>query len=144
MPNPNPDLTLPRRDLLRALVREAQVAAGTIRGKHGFTLVSLSTLPDDQLACLVPAVSPAYTIDLGDDCVWARPTGGGQPIRLFSLDIENTAAFNLFNGQNTLGDAGRLLAAQLGWDQPRAFAHVRALFLDLVRHMVCLPSNFLE
>ena len=144
MPNPNPDLTLPRRDLLRALAREAQVAAGTIRGKHGFTLVSLPTLPDDQLARLIPAVSPAYTIELDAGSVWARPTGGGQPVRLFSREIEHTAPFNLFNGQNTLGDAGRLLAAQLGWEQPRAFAHVRALFLDLVRHMVCLPSNFVE
>jgi hypothetical protein len=133
-----------RRSLFLALAREAQVLAGTLRGGQGFSLANLVRLPDEQLARLIPAVSPACTIVVGDDAVWAERAGSGEAVRLFSLEVENTAAFNLFNGENTLGDAATLLAEQLAWDRPRAFAHLRALFLSLARQMVCLPTNPLE
>jgi hypothetical protein len=139
-----PDLSFScnRRTFLPAILREAIVTTGMLRGGQAGRLSELDSLPDDQLAQLKPVVNPAYEILVEDDCVWGRHKQTGTAFRLFSVDErENLTTFNLFDGSHSLAEVGRLLSAEMGWDEAQGFAHARELFLSLVSHLVCIPKD---
>jgi hypothetical protein len=144
MDSPQRDLSFScdRRAFLPALVREAFVTLGMFRGGQGGRLSELEALPDDQLARVTPVVNPAYEILVEEDCVWGKHKRTGTAFRLFSVEErENLITFNLFNGIHSLGEAGRLLSQEMGWEEALGFRHARELFLSLVSHLVCLPKD---
>lgn len=135
--------TCNRRTFFRALFQEAAVIRGSLKGGQGFRLSELGSLPDDQLAHVEPVVHPHYEIFVDRGDVWARYKLKEQtPLKLFSADEkENLASFNLFDGRHNLGQISSHLAREMGWDEARAFAHVRLLFLSLAQRMVCVPKG---
>ncbi len=131
-----------RRQFLPALLQEALVTLGMLRGGQGARLADLGSLPDEQLARLRPVVNPACDIAVDADQVWARYKRTGAAVRLFAIDeAEKLTAFNRFDGEHTLGEVGALLAEEWGWDQAKGFALARDLFLTLVGQGVCLPKD---
>ena len=148
MKHPHRDLpfTCSRRTLFRALFQEVAVIHGSFKGKPGFRLSELGSMPDDQLAQVKPMVHPHYEIFEGEASVWARyKLKERAPLKLFSTEErENMVPFTMFDGQHTLGEISNHLAQEMGWTQVRAFAHVRDLFLSLVTPMVCVPADPLE
>jgi hypothetical protein len=144
MNSPQHDLSFScdRRRFLPALLREAFVTLGMLRGGQGGRLSELDSLTDEELAGVTPIVNPAYEILVEDDCVWGRHKPTGTAFRLFSVEErENLFTFNLFNGICSLGEAGRLLSQEMGWDEAQGFSHAREFFLSLVSHLVCLPKD---
>ena len=141
--SPRPDLsfTCSRRRLLPALFQEMAVLLGLFKGGQGGRLSDLSALPDDQLALISPIVNPDCEIfvDQGHVCSRFKRTQAAQ--QLFPMEREYLAAFNLFNGQYTLGEIGVRLSQEMGWEEARGFAHARDLFLSLVRRLVCVPKD---
>jgi hypothetical protein len=135
------DFSLSRRAFFPALIREAQVLSGTLKGVRSYPLRELGDLPDDQLADLIPVVQPDFAVLVEGEYLVARHRETGAVVQLVSAVKENVLALNLFDGRATLGTAGRLLARRMGWDGARGFAHVRELFLCLVGHLVCVPLN---
>jgi hypothetical protein len=131
-----------RRRLLPALVQEALVTLGMTRGGLGCRLSELGSLPNGQLACVRPMINFACEILVDEDQVWARDLKAGSIVRLFSVDErEKLLVFNLFDGEHNLAEIGGRLAQEMDWDEARAFACARELFLDLVGCLVCLPRE---
>jgi hypothetical protein len=135
-----------RRQFFRALFQEAAVVRGSLQGRPGYRLSELGRLPDHQLAQVKPVVNQDYEIFVDQGYVRARYEIKEQaPLKLFSMEEkESRVAFNLFDGRHSLGEIGRHLAQEMEWDEGRAFAHARDLFLSLVEPMVCVPRDPLE
>jgi hypothetical protein len=144
--HPRRDLsfTCDRRTFFRALLQEAFVIRGSIKeGGQGGRLSALGSMPDEQIAHVRPVVSDdcEILVDQGHVCARYRPKEQ-PPIRLFSVEEEgNLTAFNMFNGEHTLGEIGSRLAQEKAWDESVAFEHVRDLFLTLVERAVCHPKD---
>jgi hypothetical protein len=117
------------------------VTRGILQGKPGGRLSELGSLPDDRLAQVTPVINPEYEIMVDQTDVWSKHKRTGAITKLFPMEKENLAVFNLFNGSYTLGQVAKNVSQELGWDQAKAFAQVRSLFLDLVSHMVCVPRD---
>lgn len=133
-------LRVSRRGLLQALAHEVVVLGDQRRGAPTARIADLGEWPDEQIAELVAEVVPGCVISVRDGFVWGRPPRAERPRRLFPLDSPAVAAFNLFNGSNTLGAVGRRLAESLGWEPARGLAYVRGLFLCLGLAGVCQPG----
>jgi hypothetical protein len=87
-------------------------------------------------------VNPACEILIEKDWLCGRYGGTEGPRRCFSLEEkENLVAFNLFSGQLSLGDIGRRLAGEMGWDEARGFAHAKGVFLSLASQGICTPRD---
>jgi len=140
----NLDFSLSRRAFFPALLREAWVLSGTLKGKPAFTFSELGDLPDNQLAGLIPMILPTVAVYIDGERVVGRYKRTGTEIELFPAEKENVLALNQFNGKATLATAGSRLAQQMGWDEAQGFAYVKDLFLSLVGHLVCVPRNPLE
>ena len=134
-------ITCTRRQFWRALLREIVVTRGVIQGKSEGRLADLGSLPDDRLALVRPIMNPSYEIFVDQAHVWCKHTKTGATIKLFPIEKENLAVFNLFNGEHTLGEIARRVSQEMSWDQARGFAHTRKLFLSLVSHLVCVPKD---
>lgn len=130
-----------RRKFFRALFQEVIVFEGSLKGGQGFRLTELGSLPDDQLAQIKPIVNPDCEIFLEEGHIYSKSRKTGATLKLFPAEKENLAAFNLFDGRHDLGEIARRLAQEMGWDEERAFAHARNLFLFLVQHVVCVPKE---
>ncbi len=133
--------TYGRRQLWRALLQEVIVSCTSVRGRQGVRLSQLGELSDETLGGLRPAVVPGWQMTLRQGQVCGRAKGKEEAVPLFAATPENLAAFNLFDGQHTLREAGAQVAAQLGWEEARGFRHARGLLLELVARLVCLPAN---
>jgi hypothetical protein len=130
-----------RRHFWRFLLNEAFVVIDSFNGQEGFRLADLDSLPDDQLAGLKPIINPDYKIFVDQGYVCGRSKKIEITLKLFPIKKENLTAFNLFDGKHSLGQVAEHLAAELGWDKARAFAHARELFLSLVNRLVCIPKD---
>jgi hypothetical protein len=141
---PREDLSLncTRRTFFRALLQEAAVIHGALKGKPGCRISELGSLPDEQLAQVRPVMNPDYEICLEKGEVWARHKSKEMsPLRLFAVEEkENLLPFNMFNGGHTLDEITRHLAQEMDWEEAEAFAHLRDFFLSLVERAVCLPK----
>lgn len=133
--------TCSRRAFFRALFQEAMVFRGSLKGGQGFRLSDLGNLPDSQLATIKPMLNPDCEISVDQDHTWSRSKKAGSTLRLFPTTKENTLVFDMFTGQHTLEEIGQHLAQEMGWDEARAFAHARSLFLALVERQVCFPKD---
>jgi len=132
-----------RRRFFPMLLQELAVTMDTAKGKPGFALGDMSDLPDDQLRGLIPIMNPAHKIFTEKGFVCSRTPGKDEDIihKLFPISTENLAVFNRLNGRHTLSEIGEMVARDLKWEQPDAFAHTRKLFCLLVSARVCLPKN---
>ena len=141
-PDPHPPFSCSRREFLPSLFKETIVTLGMLRGGRGGRLSELADLPDEQLALIKPIVNRAFEIHVEGDRVLGKHKETGIVLELFSVEEgERLAAFNLFDGKRNLGQIGMLLSEELGWDESRAFAEARELFLSLVSHLVCVPKE---
>ncbi len=136
--------TYNRRQFWRALLQEMFVFSGSVKGGKAHQLSELSGLPDYQLAQIRPIVNPEYEIFTDQDHVWGRYKKTEATVRLFPTKAENLAVFNLFNGMYSLDEIGQQLSQEMDWDEARAFAHVRGLFLSLAINLVCVPRDPLD
>ena len=140
-PRRDQSFTCSRRKLLPALFQEMVVVLGSLKGGQGGRLSDLSNLPDDQLSQVTPIMNPDYEIFVDQDHVCSRSRRTQATLRLFPMEREYLAAFNLFNGRHTLGEIGQRVSQEMGWDEDRGFTHSRDLFLSLVRRLVCVPKD---
>ena len=130
-----------RRGFFSALVREMIVAAGSSRGRAGYALADLSSLPDEVLSGLVPEVNPAFEIRVESGWLCSRNSNTGADIHLFELSAQNVYVFNRFDGCHTLSEIATDLASSAGCELQDAFAFTCDLFLLLARQYVCMPAN---
>lgn len=131
-----------RRRFLPALLREAIVTLGMLRGGEGGRLSELTSLPDERLADITPVLNPAFAIEAEGEKVWARYLETGATVPLFAADDDAAwMTFNLFDGRHTIQEAGIRLADRMGWDKDAGFAHAKDLFLQLVENLVCVPKD---
>jgi hypothetical protein len=146
MKHPRRDLPFKcsRRTFFRALFQEAAVVRGSFKGGQGCRLSELGSLPDDQLAQVRPVLNPDCEILVDQGYVCSRRKKTEATLKLFPAEKENLVVFNMFNGRHDLGEIGSHLAQEMGWDDARAFAHARDLFLSMVQRAVCVPRDPLE
>ena len=137
-------VTCSRRDLWRVLLQEILVLRGSIKGGQGCRLADLSSLPDEQLARVRPTLNTDCQVFADQGYVCGRLGNSKDCLRLFAENRENLVAFNLFDGEHRLDEIGARVSQEMSWDESKAFAHTRDLFLSLVRHMVCFPKDPLE
>jgi hypothetical protein len=133
--------TVSRREFLPALLQEALVLIGSFKGRQSFRLSEMCNLPDDRLVQVRPMVNPEHEIFMDEGRVCSRARKTGATLVLFPIEGETLAVFNLFNGSRSLGEIGRHLAGEMGWDEAEGFARAKELFLSLVNHLVCVPRD---
>ena len=142
---PNQDQAAPfavdRRHLLPALAHELVAWLDLARGRPVFQLGDLWTMPDQQLAQIIPRQNPAVEVFVADGYLWSREARSGAVHQEFATEWANIVTFNLFDGQRSLDNIGRRVAEEMGWEESQGFAHAKSLFLTLVRHLVCVPAN---
>jgi hypothetical protein len=143
MKHPRRDLPFKcsRRTFFRALFQEAAVVRGSFKGGQGCRLSELGNLPDDQLAQVRPIVNSdrELFVDQGYVCCKSKTTEAIS--KLFLAERENLVVLDMFDGRHNLGEIGIRLAQEMGWDEARAFAHARDLFLSMVQRAVCVPRD---
>ena len=142
-------ITFPRRDLVFQLTRrglfqqaalELAVSKGEQRGGVGHSLSRLGSLPDADLAGLVPGIIPGSRITVAKGWVWGQSPEMTQPYRLFTPDPATLCAFNGLNGRTSLQTIADQLSTTMSWEMAHAFAFSRGLFLHLVQLRLCLPQ----
>jgi hypothetical protein len=136
--------TCSRRQFLPALLQEMFVIAGAFKGRQGFRLSELGSLPDSQLAQIKPIVNPEYEIFMDQGHVCSRSRRTEATLKLFPIEKENLVVFNMFNGRHSLAEIGERLSQEMSWDEAKGFEHARDLFLSLISHLVCVPKDPLE
>jgi hypothetical protein len=135
-------LSCSRRAFFPALLREATVTLGMLRGGQGGRLSELGNLPEQKLALLKPIVNPAYEILVEEDSVWGRYKSTGATIKLFDLEErESLLAFNMFDGKHNLGQIGRQLAQEMGWPEAAGFVYAKDLFIFAAGYLICVPKD---
>lgn len=140
--NANFSVAYSRRGFWRGLLHEAFVVSGLLKGGQACRLSDLASLPDEELARVRPAVHRACDIFVDGDQVWSHCRETGDRVCLFpTADTASSAALGMFDGHHTLGQVGKRLAQTLDWDEARAFAHARDLFLRLAERLICLPRD---
>jgi len=132
---------LGRRSFFRTMVSETIALFDELHGKPQFRLADLWELPDDMLAQIMPVVLPDVEIIVTEQHVSARRQDKDEINPLFDCEPANMFVFNRFNGQATIGQIGKELAAEMSWDEEEGFVYAKNLFLQLVRMRVCVPSN---
>jgi hypothetical protein len=138
----DPSFACSRRRFFPALLREAAVTLGMLRGGFGCRISDLSGLPDDQLAKIKPVLNPMYEILVEQDQVLGKNRETEAIVQLFSKEEEESRlAFSLFNGKHTLAQVGERVAEEMGWDGTEGFAHAKEMFLSLVTHLVLVPQD---
>ena len=141
-PSHDPAFSVSRRRFLPALVQEALVTMGMLRGGQGGRLSELGDLPGEQLALVRPVLNPDCEILVEENWLCGRLRGAKTSRRLFSMEErEKLVVFNLFSGQLSLGDIGQRLAEEMDWADARGIAHAKSLFLSLARHGICTPKD---
>jgi hypothetical protein len=133
-----------RRQFWRALLQEVSVTYNSLKGRPGYALSDLGSLPDSQLACIKPIMHPDCEAFVDQGHVWSRCNQTGAILKLFPAVQENLIPFRMFDGQHHLSDIGEHLAQEMGWDRERGFAHAKELFLLLVSYLACIPSAPLD
>ncbi len=136
--------TCNRRNFFKALLNETVVTLKTVQGGVSFRLSELGSMPDDQLTHIIPTMNPAYEICVEENYLWTRHKQTEKLYKEFPLTEENRRTFNHFNGRKTLGEIACQLSQDLDWEEAKAFAHARGLFLSLADHQVCQPGNSME
>lgn len=132
---------LSRRQLFTDLIMQARVMVGEADGGVGFRLSQLGSLPDAELAHLIPTVRPDCAISATDDFVWGKLPDEPRAIPLFPRQPATLCAFNAMNGRTPLGEVGRRVAQEMDWPSSRGFAFARGLFLHLVQLRVCVIAD---
>jgi hypothetical protein len=144
MSHPRRDLefNISRRAFWKALAQEAFVASRALKGEDSFPLSELGHLPDVHLARIKPVIHPLCEIYVDDGSVCSRYKDTGASVELFPLaQVEDRVTLGMFDGGHTLHEVGIRLSQALAWDEARAFAHARDLFLSLAERMICIPSD---
>jgi hypothetical protein len=146
MKHPRRDLpfTFNRRTFFRALFQEAVVIRGSLKGGQGCRLSELGSLPDDRLAQVRPVLNPDCETFVDQGYVCSRCEKTEATLKLFLAEKENLVVFDMFDGRQDIGEIGHRLAQEMDWDETRAFAHARDLFLSMVQRAVCVPRDPLE
>lgn len=146
MKHPRRDLpfTFSRRTFFRALFQEAAVIRGSLKGGQGCRLSELGSLPDDQLAQVRPIVNSDCEIFVDQGYVCSKSKTTETISKLFPAERENLVVLDMFDGRHDLGEIGSHLTQEMSWDEARAFAHARDLFLSMVQRAVCVPRDPLD
>jgi hypothetical protein len=143
-PHRNLPFKCSRRTFFRALFQEAAVVRGSFKGGQGCRLSELGSLPDDQLAQVRPIVNSDREIFVDQGYVCSKSKTTETISKLFPAERENLVVLDMFDGRQDIGEIGHRLAQEMDWDETRAFAHARDLFLSMVQRAVCVPRDPLE
>jgi hypothetical protein len=142
--------TFPRADLFQGLSRrqffetmtaELELFAWRSQGSNSVKIPSLGSMLDSDLAEIIPRVIPGTVFEIRGEAIWATPPNKTKLGFLFPNETLILYTFNLINGQNSLAQIALDLANYSTLPFERAFAFTRGLFLTLVKHGVCLPTN---
>ena len=136
------EFAISRRTFWRALVQEAFAATRALHGEQDYRLSELGDWPDARLAQIRPVVHPLCEIYVDEGSVYGRHKDVGVSVELFPLDqAEDRLTLGMFDGNHTLRQVGTRLSEAMAWDDARAFAHARDLFLSLAGRMICIPRD---
>jgi hypothetical protein len=140
MPSDKLELHYSRRQFMRFWIDRGRAEIGRQDGRPAYRIDELSSLPDDRLRRIVPAVAPDAQIDVEGDMAYLR-LGAEPRLPLFPVDSPRATVFNLFDGDTSLAAAAAKLARSDGRSLEQAFAEVRAVFLYLAARRACLPGT---
>jgi hypothetical protein len=133
-----------RRELFATLLAGMQAESAKQDGQAVFRLEDLGALPDVDLATIVPIIPLDCQIRPNEGFYWARTSKSVKARQLFLAEPAIEFVLSMINGMASLGDISQKLAARMNWQEERAFAYVRGLFLSLVFVHVCYPNHPLK
>lgn len=132
---------LSRRDAFRQMCGEILVSFDEIRGHKHCALSELETIEREKFEGLIPFINKAFELSLEENWLIGKDHNSGEKIRLFELTPDKTTAFNLINGQNSIGEIVQIFSEKMGWEVEQCFPHVKKILLNLVNLKLCLFAN---
>lgn len=132
---------LSRRQFFETMAAELELFAWRAQGSNAVKIPSLGSMLDSELAEIIPRVIPGVGFEIRGEAIWATPPHKTKPLLLLPSEKLILFTFNLINGQNNLTQIALDLSNYSALPFERAFAFTRGLFLTLVKHGVCLPTN---
>lgn len=129
-----------RRRMLRASIGKVKDALDDFHGRPNFNLSGLGDLPDDDLERLIPVIMDASDVYVDGDQVVVR-RNGQPPEVIFMTGSAEEDVWARIDGATCLGVIAQSLAGAAGERPTVTFNRVRALFLSLVSHGICVPRN---
>jgi hypothetical protein len=130
-----------RRGFFKRFAGEAIAWLEELSGIRHYKLADLWDVSEESLSTLEPLISPGVDILLESGKVFCRTPANASLEFLFDADEENLFVFNRFNGSNSVGRIASELSISMKWSPEQSYAHVRGLFLKLIRLRVCIPKN---
>lgn len=130
-----------RRQFFQGIIHDLRTIRTDDAAPKSIRLTDLGSMPDDELAQVVPTLLPECVISVHHGYVWGNQPEDKDAIRLFPQDIQANFVLGLFDGKNTVRFASEVLAEQFGWDANLAFAYTRGVFLWLVVAKLFAPKG---
>ncbi len=117
------------------------------RGRPQRRLSELDGLSPGELKRIKPVAVAGVRLKFEGGWLLAATSADGQTRELGAVmecSPANLAAFNAFNGEQSLDEVAAGLARAMSWEPEAAYVHTRNLFLGLVRRGVCAPANVVD
>jgi hypothetical protein len=130
-----------RRRFFRDLINDLRTIRVDQESNPAIRLSGLGTMPDAQLARIVPLLLPGSQIVNRDGYLWGYAPGESDPIRLFPQEIPAASVFQRMDGACTLSRISGELSVEMSWEKNYALAYSRGVFLWLVLHRLVIPRD---
>ena len=130
-----------RRQAFRQMMGRFFVMFDETRGHQHCSLRDLEQTERSKLEELIPIVNRNLEIRFENEWLVCRDPEIDKESRIFQLTKENRIVFNLINGRNSLGRITEVLSDRTGWDNDKAWEHVKQMFLRLLELQACSIAN---
>jgi len=132
---------LSRREAFKQMFSKVLVSVDEIRGHRHCALSELEKLEREKFEKLIPVISRNFELSLDESWLVAKERDSGEELRFLELTPDNTTAFNLINGRNTIKEILRIFSEKMDWELERSFEYIKNMILNLVSHKLCNFTN---
>lgn len=117
------------------------VSVSEMRGHKHCSLNELEKLDPGKFKKLVPVIDKKFELSLSRGWLIARNFSGSEEFRLFKAGQENTTAFNLINGRNTIEKVVEDFSVRMDREKDQSFSFIKKMVIGLVGLKVCTFTN---
>jgi len=132
---------LSRRQAFKQMFGEVLVCVDEIRGHKHCALSELEKLEREKFETLIPVINRNFELSLDGNWLVGKERDSGEELRFIELTHDNTTAFNLINGRNTIKEILRIFSEKMDWELEQSFEYIKNMILNLVNHKLCNFTN---
>jgi len=133
-----------RRKAFKEMLGRFIVMFDEARGQQHIPLKQIEQLDRTVLEKLIPVRNRVIEIFRNDNWLMVLHPETGEKARLFETTDEKMFFFRMVNGRHTLLDLSSAIINRFDWEEKRAWALVKQVFLNMLKHGVLSIVNIPE